>query len=54
MKVLDEPLAGLDEKTKKKVMWLIKDSTKSETVIAISHDAAIMVYMDAVVDIKDL
>ncbi len=53
VKILDEPLAGLDTKTKKKVMELIMKETKGKTLIVISHDAAIMPYMDKIIDMQN-
>ena len=36
--VLDEPLAGLDENTRKKVLRFISDFCKNVTLIIITHD----------------
>jgi ATP-binding cassette subfamily B protein len=51
-KVLDEPLAGLDKKTIKKMLSLI--SKEKVTLIVISHDASILPSMDKVIDIQSL
>jgi ABC-type transport system involved in cytochrome bd biosynthesis fused ATPase/permease subunit len=50
--VLDEPLAGLDKKTIKKMLSLI--SKEKVTLIVISHDASILPSMDKVIDIQSL
>jgi ABC-type multidrug transport system fused ATPase/permease subunit len=54
IKVLDEPLAGLDKRIVKRVIALIMDNTKNNTLIVISHDSAIYSYMDKVVDLQNL
>ena len=35
---MDEPLKGLDEETKMKVVELIKEMTKGKTVIMVTHN----------------
>jgi ABC-type transport system involved in cytochrome bd biosynthesis fused ATPase/permease subunit len=50
--ILDEPLAGLDATTRKKVMRLIKDIAKGKTLIVITHDHEIIPYMDRVIDLS--
>ena len=35
---LDEPFTGLDEKTKYKTMQYIKDNTKNQTVLLVTHN----------------
>jgi ABC-type transport system involved in cytochrome bd biosynthesis fused ATPase/permease subunit len=52
--IMDEPLAGLDKKTIEKVMKLLKTELEGRTLIVISHDNAIMPYMDKVIDITKL
>jgi ATP-binding cassette subfamily B (MDR/TAP) protein 7/ABC transporter ATM len=52
--VLDEPLAGLDQKTITKVIAMILAETDGKTLLVITHDKAILPYMDRVVDINKL
>jgi ABC-type multidrug transport system fused ATPase/permease subunit len=52
--VLDEPLAGLDENTKSKVIEMIMEESGGKTLIVISHDEAIGRFMNRVVDIGKL
>ena len=52
--ILDEPLAGLDKNTISKVINMIMKETKGKTVIVITHDNAILPYMDNVMNINDL
>ena len=44
----DEPLAGLDEITRKKVIKMILKECKGKTVIVITHDKEIIPHMDKV------
>lgn len=52
--ILDEPLAGLDNETRMKVMDMILAETKDKTLIVITHDKEILPSMDRVVDINRL
>jgi ABC-type transport system involved in cytochrome bd biosynthesis fused ATPase/permease subunit len=52
--ILDEPLAGLDGDTRRKVMDMILAETKGKTLIVITHDKEILPSMDRVVDINKL
>jgi ABC-type transport system involved in cytochrome bd biosynthesis fused ATPase/permease subunit len=52
--VLDEPLSGLDEKTKSKVIRMIIEECKGKTLIVITHDESIAPYMNRVVDINSI
>tara|TARA_B110000091_G_scaffold210545_1_gene253552 strand:- start:704 stop:2386 length:1683 start_codon:yes stop_codon:yes gene_type:complete len=52
--VLDEPLAGLDQITITKVIDMIIAETDGKTLLVITHDKAILPYMDRVVDINKL
>ena len=52
--VLDEPLAGLDKNTISNVINMIMQETKGKTLLVITHDNAILPYMDEVVNINDL
>ena len=51
--ILDEPLAGLDQKTRQKVMNMIMNENKNKTVIVITHDKEILPYMDRVINVND-
>ena len=50
--VLDEPLAGLDAKTRVKIIKLIKDICKGKTLIVITHDKEIIPIMDKVINLN--
>jgi ABC-type multidrug transport system fused ATPase/permease subunit len=52
--ILDEPLAGLDINTRKKITRLIKDVSKNKTLIIISHNKELLPLVDRVIDIKDI
>ena len=52
--ILDEPLAGLDQKTISKVINLIVDELQNKTSLIITHDKTILPYLDRVVDINKL
>lgn len=52
--ILDEPLAGLDQKTRNKIIKLIINETKNKTLLIITHDKEIIPHMDRVVDINNL
>ena len=52
--IFDEPLAGLDQKTREKVINLILGETENKTVLIITHDQEIIPYMDRVVNLKDI
>tara|TARA_Y100000816_G_scaffold30830_1_gene19727 strand:+ start:54604 stop:56295 length:1692 start_codon:yes stop_codon:yes gene_type:complete len=52
--ILDEPLAGLDEKTINKVIRFILQETSGKTLLIITHDKAIIPHLNNVVDINDL
>jgi len=51
--VLDEPLAGLDNATRKKVIKLIVDETEKKTLVVITHDPDILPFMDRVINMDD-
>ena len=44
----DEPLAGLDQTTRNKVIDMIFKECKGKTIIIITHDKEIIPYMDKV------
>ena len=52
--IFDEPLAGLDEKTRKKVIKLINDKCTGKTLIIITHDKEILPHMDRIVDLSEI
>ena len=52
--IFDEPLAGLDSKSREKVIKMIVEETKNKTVIIITHDQEIIPYMNRTVNLKDL
>ena len=52
--IFDEPLAGLDEKTRKKVIKLINDKCSGKTLIIITHDKEILPFMDRVIDLSEI
>ena len=52
--IFDEPLAGLDQKTRQKIINLILNETKNKTVIVITHDKEILPYMDKVINLQEI
>ena len=52
--IFDEPLAGLDSNTRKKIIKLINDKTKNKTLIIITHDTEILPYMNRVIDLSEI
>ena len=52
--IFDEPLAGLDEKTRKKIIKLIQDKCSNMTLIIITHDKEILPFMDRVIDLSEI
>lgn len=52
--IFDEPLAGLDNNTRIKVIKLILNETKNKTLIIITHDKEILPYMDNVINIEKI
>ena len=52
--IFDEPLAGLDQTTREKVINLIIGETENKTIMVITHDQEIIPYMDRVVNLKDI
>lgn len=52
--IFDEPLAGLDEKTRVKIIKVINDIPKSKTVIVVTHDPEILSYLDNVYKLDEL
>ena len=52
--VFDEPLAGLDSRTREKMISMIDDLVKGKTVVVITHDKEILRIMDKVIDLNKL
>jgi ABC-type multidrug transport system fused ATPase/permease subunit len=52
--VFDEPLAGLDSRTREKMILMINDLCKGKTLIVITHDKEILRIMDKVIDLNKL
>ena len=52
--IFDEPLSGLDEYTRKKVIKLILDFTKNKSLLIITHDDEITPFMDKVINIENM
>lgn len=52
--IFDEPLAGLDQKTREKIIKLIMNETKDKTVIIITHDKEILPYMDKTINLQEI
>lgn len=52
--ILDEPLAALDQKTRKKVIKMIMTECANKTIIVITHDLEIVPYMDRVYNINQM
>lgn len=52
--IFDEPLAGLDQKTREKVIKMIVSETKNKTVLVITHDPEILPYLDRSVNLAEL
>ena len=50
--LLDEPTAGLDESTEKKVLALIKEFSSRKTIIIATHRAAVIEFADKLVEIS--
>ena len=52
--LFDEPLAGLDGDTRKKIMKMISDIDKTKTVMVITHDREILEITDREVNLKPI
>jgi ABC-type bacteriocin/lantibiotic exporter with double-glycine peptidase domain len=50
--IFDEPLAGLDQKSRKKVINMILQECKYKTVLIITHDPEVIPYMDRTFNIN--
>ena len=52
--ILDEPLAGLDQNTRSKVIDMINVESEGKTLIVITHDKEILPHMEKVIDVNKL
>ena len=52
--IFDEPLAGLDQKTREKVIKLIVEETQGKTVLVITHDPEILPHLDHMVYLQEI
>ena len=52
--VFDEPLAGLDSRTREKMISMIDDLCKGKTLIVITHDKEILRIMDKAIDLNKI
>ena len=52
--IFDEPLTGLDAKTKEKAIRMIDNIEKNKTVIVITHDDEILSHLNKVYDLATL
>ena len=52
--ILDEPLAGLDSKTRQKIIKLINNECSGITLIIITHDKEILPHMNRIIDLSEI
>ena len=52
--VFDEPLAGLDSRTREKMILMIDDLCKGKTMVVITHDKEILRIMDKSIDLNKI
>jgi ABC-type multidrug transport system fused ATPase/permease subunit len=52
--IFDEPLAGLDAITRKKMIRMIDDMTKNKTVVVITHDKEILGIMNKIINLQEI
>lgn len=52
--IFDEPLAGLDQNSREKVIRLIDDIPKSKTIIVVTHDPEIISHLDIIYELDKL
>jgi len=52
--IFDEPLAGLDAKTRKKIINMIVNECKNKTLLIITHDKEIIPYMDKTINLNQI
>ena len=51
--IFDEPLAGLDSNSRKKILTLIEEKCRNKTVIIISHNQKLLPYVDRTIRLSD-
>ena len=51
--VFDEPLAGLDSESRRKIVTLIEKRCRNKTVIIISHNQTLLPYVDRTIKLSD-
>ena len=51
--VFDEPLAGLDSDSRRKIITLIEKRCRNKTVIIISHNQRLLPYVDRTIKLSD-
>lgn len=51
--IFDEPLAGLDASSRRKIITLIKECCRNKTVIIISHNNQLLPYVDRTIRLSD-
>lgn len=52
--IMDEPLSGLDQQTRQKIIKLIVTECKNKTLIVITHDKEILPYMNKQINLQSL
>ncbi len=52
--ILDEPLAGLDQRTRSKVIDMINVESEGKTLVVITHDKEILPHLEHVIDVNKL
>jgi len=52
--IFDEPLSGLDAKTREKVIKLINYKSSDKTLIIITHDKEILPHMNRIIDLTEI
>jgi ABC-type lipoprotein export system ATPase subunit len=51
---MDEPLAGLDQQSRTKIIKLIMTECNNRTLIVITHDKEILPYMNKKINLQSL
>jgi ABC-type lipoprotein export system ATPase subunit len=51
---MDEPLAGLDQQSRTKIIKLIMSECNNRTLIVITHDKEILPYMNKKINLQSL
>ena len=52
--IFDEPLSGLDANTRQKVIKMIMNECKNNTLLIITHDEEILPYMDRKLNLQNI